>query len=463
MKVMEKLFLNKSDDEIYKVFFDFKNKKDYKLAIKTLKRLKDKKNAKYFYYLALCYFYLFDERKANKILKNAFNFEFSNKEKNEITALQESINSSLFKPAKVLELYSNDEIDKVKTHIETYFGQSEIILKEMMALDIHVNIHVIPPTKDKDYYTLVTCGMGAHKMNVPSELVEENLNRAELVLYLPSYWQIDSDLEKWYWPLRWLKILARLPIEHNSWLGGFHTVPNGGSFHSNTELSGMILIDPQNVSKDSFVCKFNDEVINFYQIFPLYENEMNYKLEYGADALFSFMPYVSSVVDLKRKNAFDIYFENVIDCAYNHADKIKELNLDTDLLNACNHLVIYLRWCFENNLLNDNFKNSCLKIDINDLIAFRNFFHESLIGDLTYYMFNDEGKNFTDFFFIFDDPNGFPAYIDNYALNYFGEEKYNCKEFKDEAYLFVPLNDDYYFSLKKVLDKNYEIFKNNKN
>ena len=34
------------------------------------------------------------------------------------------------------------------------------------------------------YYTLVTMGMGAHRMNVPKELAEYKLERAELALSL---------------------------------------------------------------------------------------------------------------------------------------------------------------------------------------------------------------------------------------------------------------------------------------
>ena len=36
--------------------------------------------------------------------------------------------------------------------------------------DIHVDICVIPPAKGRDYYTLVTMGMGAHEMDLPEEL-----------------------------------------------------------------------------------------------------------------------------------------------------------------------------------------------------------------------------------------------------------------------------------------------------
>ena len=81
-------------------------------------------------------------------------------------------------------------------------------------------------------------GMGAHRMNVPEELAEYKLERAELAIALPSDWKLDQESmkdEKWYWPIRLLKSLARLPINCDSWLGHGHTVENREPFADNTK------------------------------------------------------------------------------------------------------------------------------------------------------------------------------------------------------------------------------------
>ena len=65
-------------------------------------------------------------------------------------------------------------------------------------------------------------GMGAHRMNVPEELAEYKLERAELAIALPGNWKLkheDLKNERWYWPIRLLKTLARLPIASDTWLG----------------------------------------------------------------------------------------------------------------------------------------------------------------------------------------------------------------------------------------------------
>ncbi len=61
-------------------------------------------------------------------------------------------------------------------------------------------------------------------MNVPSALDEYELYYAELMIDLPPEWLVQDDDENNYWPIRWLKILARLPIDSDTWLGYGHTI-----------------------------------------------------------------------------------------------------------------------------------------------------------------------------------------------------------------------------------------------
>ena len=96
------------------------------------------------------------------------------------------------------------------------------VFHELVSTDIHVDICIVKPGAGRDYYSLVTMGMGAHQMNVPEELKDHQLDRAEMLIALPSDWKLDEESlqdEKWYWPIRLLKTLARLPISNDTWLG----------------------------------------------------------------------------------------------------------------------------------------------------------------------------------------------------------------------------------------------------
>jgi len=204
------------------------------------------------------------------------------------------------------EFYTEKEFSIIDSHIAKSFGKCKNVFHEIVSPDIHVDINVIEPTKKRNYYTLVTMGMGAHKMNVPPELKSNKIDRAELLITLPPDWNLESDDEIHYWPLRWLKIMARLPIEQDTWLGWGHTVPNGEPFAENTKLSGMLVTMPYFFGEKAASCKFpNKEIVRFYQLIPLYENEMNYKIKHGTEALEdSFPDDFDMVVDINRKNLF---------------------------------------------------------------------------------------------------------------------------------------------------------------
>lgn len=212
---------------------------------------------------------------------------------------------------EVPELYDEEEMNRLEAFIEEHFGDYKQVFHEIVSPDIHVDIAIIEPNEKRNYYTLVTMGMGAHRMNVPKELADKKLERAELVVCLPPDWKLPTaenpcDAEEWYWPLRWLKILARLPGEENTWLGWGHTVPNGGPFAENTALCGVLLASPTlfSAANEIPVCVLpGEDEVNFYQMIPLYEEELAYKrANRGATALLERLGDMAMIVDICRPN-----------------------------------------------------------------------------------------------------------------------------------------------------------------
>ena len=97
------------------------------------------------------------------------------------------------------ELYEEDELEAVDEHITSCFGDYANVFHEIVSPDIHVDICLLEPTLERNYYTLITMGMGAHRMNVPAELAEYKLERAELIITLPPDWQVMDDAEVAHW------------------------------------------------------------------------------------------------------------------------------------------------------------------------------------------------------------------------------------------------------------------------
>ena len=368
------------------------------------------------------------------------------------------------------EVYTEEEMEAVEGHIQQYFGKVENVFHEIVSPDIHVDICMVPPTEERDYYTLVTMGMGAHRMNVPKELAEYKLERAELAIALPADWKLDQESmkdEKWYWPIRLLKSLARLPIASDTWLGFGHTMDNQEDFAENTKLCAAILTGPQGTQDGSEVCPLpGGEEVNFYQVIPLYRDELEYKLAHDADALLDKMNGISFVVNPTRQDAItrgtlsSDDFDGEMDDASYHLESIEEKGLPIDPINAYNHMAIYLRWCMEHDLMGEEFlaeygdvvekvKTDPASVDL------RAFIQNELDGCLFSVLFDQKGRAFAGYYYGEGDSPCYPADVDDNALRFFGPERYHSDEFQDEAYLFIPFDEDYYQAMAKVIEERF--------
>lgn len=212
------------------------------------------------------------------------------------------------KSKQLPEVYTESERDAVEAHINKYFGKYANVFHEIESPDIHVDIYVVDPTPERNYYTLVTAGAGAHKMNVPEELADRKLDRAEILVTLPPGWKLPipekTDDEKWYWPLHWMKNLARLSGNQGTWLGYGHTVHSDEPFAENTELSYIMLTMPYFFEAAASACKLPDgSEVNFYQMLPLYADEAEFRTEFGTNALEECFPEdFDLVIDVGRAN-----------------------------------------------------------------------------------------------------------------------------------------------------------------
>ena len=372
----------------------------------------------------------------------------------------------------VPEVYTEEEMNAVEEHIQQYFGKFENVFHELDSPDIHVDICVVPPSEERNYYTLVTMGMGAHRMNVPEELAEYKLERAELAIALPGNWKLkheDLKNERWYWPIRLLKTLARLPIASDTWLGFGHTMDNEDDFAKDTKLCAAMLTGPQDTEDGSEVCILpNGEEVNFYQVIPLYRDELEYKMEHDADALLDKMNGISFVTYNTRPNAITMGKLGSVedggvmemDCADWHLETIQEKNLPVDELSAYNHMAIYLRWCMEHDLMGEEFlaeyKEVVEKVKADPAgVDLREFIRDELDGQLVGPMFNKIGRAFASYYYGEPDSPYFPSDIDDYAIGVIGQERNYSDEIQDEAYLFIPFDEDYYQAMAKVIEERF--------
>ncbi|ANE43262.1 suppressor of fused domain protein [Deinococcus puniceus] len=206
--------------------------------------------------------------------------------------------------------------EAVEAHVERFLGPSSSVWHEIVSDLVHIDVYKFEPTPERPFLTLVTSGMSDLPMTVPEGM--EGAARAELLICLPPEWPLgqlgDSTTQgeladfNNYWPIQTLKFLARLPHQNRTWLGWGHSIPLGDSENpiANTDFIGCV-IGPAITMPDEFVgLEIGDKVVWFYAIYPVFPEEMQFKIDTpnGGDALFELFEQagVSELVDVNRKN-----------------------------------------------------------------------------------------------------------------------------------------------------------------
>ena len=263
-----------------------------------------------------------------------------------------------------LELYTREQLKAVREHIEKVFGPIYLQVEDAGTEHIRCDIVIIKDSKapssdssssdpegkddtsaadgsatrsqgqtqvskDTDagdshsggVQYLVTKGMGAHKMPVPEEFADLKLNRCELYMALPGSWDLEKDSEESTWPISLLNVLSRLPVMYDSWLAQGHliTFPEDENYAPGTSFAGAIILNhaPEinnghkpaldegaalhlSLPAASDGSSGEDEVVNFYQVIPLYAEEIAYAESYSARTLIRLMPPSSYIADASR-------------------------------------------------------------------------------------------------------------------------------------------------------------------
>ena len=373
-----------------------------------------------------------------------------------------------------VEAYDDDELDAVEDHIKEYFGEFPTVFHEITSRDIVCDIACIPPTEERNYYTLVTVGMGAHIMNIPDSISTEENGRAELLICLPPDWKLGENADEWFWPISLLKDLAKLPLNTDSWLGWGHSVDHRTSISPSTNFCGSLLLFPEGVPDGAEYCTLpNGDHVNFFEVIPMYREEMTYKVTHDTKALLERLKGVSHIVDIDRPNCCedlpdDMYDEEdvpIIDSVMMHSRKIANKGLRLDSINGCNHIAIFLRWCIEHDLVAPEFYDHCTDVvkgvKSGKNTDIREFICKYFDGRFETFQLSFLGSNFVRYYYNWDNRDTehfYPSDVDDYAENYFGTERYNSAEFMDEAYLFVPFNEEYYKGMSKYIDRAFADF-----
>lgn len=209
--------------------------------------------------------------------------------------------------------------EKVQGHLAQHLGKTAWVWHDetFLAPD-SVDVHVVAPSTKRNFWVLVTSGMSDKPMAVPKTNADRRF--AELVICLPETWDLvesefrlggstsrDSNVK--YWPVQWLKNVARYPHNVGSWVQPGTVIPNGtppAPLSSQTALCGVLVAPSVILPKEFLDLRIDKQkLIRFYSLWPLYEKEIELKGKQGSVGLQAKLAKagVTDLVELKRKNA----------------------------------------------------------------------------------------------------------------------------------------------------------------
>lgn len=196
--------------------------------------------------------------------------------------------------------YTKEEEEQVIAHIEKYFGKIEKRIPDLDAEHVNIDILIIPASTKHPYTTLMTLGMGGRFMDgTPEELIPDKFGYDELFLCLPDDWEFGLDT---MWAVQYLLDMARFPFSNKSWLGAGHSI-SYDIYLGNSNFTGFMITYPYEYGMEAFQLDITEEKrIHFYNIVPLYTEELDYKQEVGFEELESLFIKNPMVTDIHRAN-----------------------------------------------------------------------------------------------------------------------------------------------------------------
>lgn len=189
--------------------------------------------------------------------------------------------------SRLLEM-NGSERERFLSHIASNLGDPQLF-HTSEAAGLTIELLYVAPTKERPLHTFITYGMSSRPLNAPAE--EPHSSYLELMISLPSAWPIDEESMKtneFSWPLTLLLFLARYPHLSQRWLWAGHTIPANeppAPYATNTKLTSCVILPPLLAPPSFGVFEGQEKVVRIFTLVPLYQEELELKLEQGLDAL----------------------------------------------------------------------------------------------------------------------------------------------------------------------------------
>jgi hypothetical protein len=153
--------------------------------------------------------------------------------------------------------------------------------------------------------------MSSIAMNVSGIVKDaESYKFAELMTLIPKgidFEKIYPSGTKYDWIISMVKQSAKFPHFYDTWLGIGHTIQADEErkpYSDNTNYCGCVVLPTMTFPKDFQTISSTNGTINIYGLFPLYKEELEFKIEKGFNEFIKFLikNNTKEIIDFDRVN-----------------------------------------------------------------------------------------------------------------------------------------------------------------
>ena len=164
--------------------------------------------------------------------------------------------------------------------LEKRFGATSINVHSTSTISF--SIVTVQSVERKGVTFLLTNGLSEYEQ--PTTEKNKAHKHIELVFCLPSYWDLNNDIQTMNWVKTWIEKLGNHLIEKKTWYGDGHTFANGNPIEPLSPTMNqkyLMLVEPDFFATELSPIKIENKEVHFLCVIPLFEDEFDFKMGKG--------------------------------------------------------------------------------------------------------------------------------------------------------------------------------------
>ena len=319
--------------------------------------------------------------------------------------------------------YTPEQLRSFDRHLELNFGPVDQIMAAPSCSNPVIDLIVLAPDPlaGRNFYTLLTRGMGSYIAPARNDMERSLPERVELIMFIETAWEaprISADTgPDTFWPALSMLRLARMPYATGRRIGPDTIFDNEEPLCENSPYEGLLVRSvATSCIPEARIWTMPDlQQVIFLQVVPLMRDEMDHARNDDITSLYDYLGWRGHFTVNFRSSAFDptrSYFDYVFCDSRWYLRFIERNRLEVSDSTAWLPGAWYMRFLIDSGMVNEDFVKEFheLKgyIDGEECdFDFEAFYRDVLQGCLDRRFLNKHGWFFTEHYF---DSSDYPNY-----------------------------------------------------